>query len=431
MFGQIMCRPLDMIAIWMHLQFIFHVLATGLVLSSNHQPDRSNCGLNLKVDSVASEQISVSRHPPAAHRILLSRGGRQKHAKYCDVFITTTATDHLIELEWSHDSSHYLPGHLQMRSNSNQSVLVISWSRNAHRQLAESSMQMTGNLIGGQRFVVVRVQRALMPHLDDNLLIKVNSLKLIRLDFRELASRPTGEPYCSNIYKSLIDLDSDASMTNELTGGSLGANRVNHLNDEMLVDYQLNLSSPSSANQNCVKIKVKTFHSSRLIAKRELDTCALSGGIAEPIAVIRSASIQVKAVNASVEASVCLSLINVHQLSGSVQVSARTDDHERSFLTRKKSKLKRHLRPIEMFAFNVREEDNDQIDNCFDLKDAPEGQSNDSIRCYVLFENMKLQSEGADQFCKKVLLPYEYAEVGLANLSSAQDLDFAKQFIHR
>lgn len=84
-----------------------------------------------------------------------------------------------------------------------------------------------------------------------------------------------------------------------------------------------------------------------------------------------------------------------------------------------------------MFAFNVREEDNDQIDNCFDLKDAPEGQSNDSIRCYVLFENMKLQSEGADQFCKKVLLPYEYAEVGLANLSSAQDLDFAKQFIHR
>ena len=87
-----------------------------------------------------------------------------------------------------------------------------------------------------------------------------------------------------------------------------------------------------------------------------------------------------------------------------------------------------------MFAFNLKE-DNDQIDNCFDLKDESQGealgQSNDSIRCYVLFESIKFDSESADQFCKKVLLPYEYTEVGLANLSSSHALDFAKQFIHR
>lgn len=451
MFGQIMCRPLDMIAIWIQLPFIFFhfvlISRTGFVLSFslNHQSDRSNCGLNLRVDPGSSEQISVSRHPPVSQRILLSKAGRQKRAKFCDVFISSA--DHLIELKWSHDSSHYLPGHLQMRSNSNQSVLVISWSRKAHRQPPDRSMQITGNLIGRQRFVVLRVQKALMPHLDDNLLIKVNSLKLIRFQFKELASKPAGKPYCLNIYKSLIDLDFNSDESVSLTSEPIGDSTVNgerndsKANDEMHANYQLNLSSPSSVNQDCVKIKVKTFHSSRLIAKKELDTCVLSGGKSEPIAVIRSANIELKAVNASAKASVCLSLIGsaVHQLAARVQVSASTgkDGHERSFLTRKKSKLKRHLRPIEMFTFNVREEDNDQIDNCFDLKDASEGQtpsvgqSNNSIRCYVLFENMKLLSESADQFCKKVLLPYEYAEVGLANFSSAQDLDFAKQFIHR
>ena len=431
MFGQTLCRPLNLISIWINLPFIFHFMfmsrAEFVRLPFSERGDRSNCGLNLRVKPESDERIRVSR--PAPHRVSFFKG-KQRHSKYCDLFITSSAADHLIELEWWSNSS----GRLQPRSNPNQSVLVISPARKANGSLVNSSMQASGSLIGRQR-LVVRVPSGLVSHLDDDLVIKVNSLKIIRLEFQELASRPAHKPYCVNIGRSLVDLDlSSAESARDRTAPGTAINKGNVLNDANDATHatrHINLSI-AAASQDCVRINLKTFHNSRLIAKKELDVC---DGHFEPIAVIGSTNIELKAVNASGEASLCLSFV------GSARVDVRTgnDSHKRPFLTKKKLKLKRHLRPFEMFAFHLKEEDNDQIDNCFEPKDDSQGetagssagQASSSIRCYVLFESIKLDFENADQFCKKALLPYEYAEVGLANLSSSHDLDFVKQFVHR
>ena len=355
-----------------NFSFIFHLILflnqTQIVLSLNHQ---KNCGLNLRLSLNADQIKIISKH-----------SSLKKHQKHCDIHLAT-AEDHLIELEWLN-----LLDYFQLKSSSsnlNQTILLIT-------KKAHYSMQKSGNLISKNNQMIIRVQKALKPYLD-NLSIKVNNLKLIRFEFKQLISFT--RPHCVNIYNSIIELDFNLEFKNELDDKLINSNK----------NYNLSISSPP--NQNCVKIKFKTFHSSKLIIIKDLGTCELNRN-SILINVIRSTNIELRSLNANFQTSVCLSLIDLSP-----------PNKNQKYLIKKKLKLKRNLKSID-YDDDFKDE---QIDNCVSDEE-------NAIRCFVLFEN-KLDFESADQICKKILLPYKYKDVGLANLNTSFSLSFVKRFMYR
>lgn len=367
--------------------------------SSTDSANQTNCGLNLRIDSESKEHIKISNHMTSLNKRI--------NEKYCDIFLLRSSEldQILIELNWFFSTTNYLQ--IKSVSYPNRTVLFINSKKHPHQiYKSTNSMQRAGNLIS-KKNLVLRVQNDLRPYIDNLLLIKIKCLKLIRLEFKKL-SLSNDQPFCLNIYNVFFVLD----LNEDLQTSMLIKN----------ANYYLNISSLS--NQNCVKIKLKTFHNSKLIIQKVLDTCLLNQNL-ELIDLIRSTNIELRTVNANENALICLNLVNL--------VNSTYDDlnlikknYTESILNSKK--LKRNSKPIELDSL-----DEDKIDNCFYLNEEDQNQSNDSIRCFVLFENKlnKLNFENADHFCKRTFLPYGYSDAQLAILNTSYALDFVKKFVYR
>lgn len=372
-----------------HLFIIYLILfidKAEIVRSSNDvfsAKNQTNCNLNLEMN----EQIELSNKPSSSFI------NYKKHQKYCDIFLRSSINN-LIELRWSYDSLDYF----QFKINSfyNRTILIID--KRAHHS---SFMQTAGSLISDNNLVLIRVNKALKKYLD-NLLIKINNLKLIRLDYKELTT--SSKKNCYNIHDSLIDL-------------SFNTNNYGPVFNGLNLFKNLNAPVSSSNNEDCVKIYLRTFDDSKLIIKKRLNTC-VSSEFPSSIRLIRSTNIKINAKNAKSDFSICLN------------VTFHSEKFARFNQTKAKRKTKRNL--IDIFQSDY--EDDDQTDNCIyqNLTESDRNQTSkvEKLKCYVLFKT-KLDFKSADRFCKKILMPYDYSEVGLANLKNSESRDFIKNLLHR
>lgn len=408
--------------------FIFVLLLANqpkIVLSlvyNQSNGNRTNCGLqiSLKLDDL----IRIS------NRQQFLQLKNRKHQTYCDL-VLTTSIDQLIELQWSYSSFKDFQFKSNQHSSSNQSILVIN--KRTHQSFDTNSMHRTDRLISKTNTMVIRVQRVLIRYLD-NLSINANSLKLIRLDYRRLISLE--QPFCSNIYNTLIYLNNSDESTvrtiDELVQNTSDRRDESDKNSYLKhVDLALNISS--LFNGECVKIQYRTFYNSRLIIKRRLDTCS-SNENATRINLIRSENVELYATDAQADTAICLSLINLTYSKMDANDFQPYFDVKHLDAKQLKTKLKkRNSKAIDFYS--PIKDDDDEIDNCINLDDVVDQRSIDqsnlssSLRCFVLFEN-KLDFESSDQFCRKVL-PFEYVDVGLANLSTSSTRNFIKRFLQR